>query len=263
MAAIEDSTVQTNKTDADDMNRDEAAPPELNTIPKSVIEAMRLVMKEAQKAASDQLENAKAALKRDRTAFEGQKAKLENELTETKAALEAEKASHHRTIESSESLRVAAQQHEEIVHRLTKERDQARALNQGLESDKSELQKDHQSKGTELRQLNAQLVELKQQLEDLELKKSQLETETTRLSDKDVKATQENARLTAENRKLTAELMMANEALSNTEKRRQDTVDRFKKVQIEIFNLKAEVGEKVSELKRLKRAALPSAASQD
>lgn len=245
------------------MNGDTAAPPLLNAIPESVIAAMGLVMKEAEKAASDQLESAKAGLATDRAAFEVQRANLETELSETKAALAAEKAAHQQSIESSESLQIAEQQHEEIVNRLTRERDEARALSQDLKSEKSDLQKGHQSKGAELQQLSAQVIELRHQLEDLQQSKSQLEAETARLTEKDVSAEQEHAHLTLKNRKLTTDLIATKETLTATEKRRMETVDRFKKAQLEIFTLKAEVGDMVSELKLLKQAPPASVPPQE
>lgn len=255
--------MQTNNTDSDEMDRDAVVPPVLKAIPESVLEAMSLVMKEAEKAASDQFESAKAGLATDRATFEAQRANLETELSETKAALAAEKAAHQQTNESSESLHIAEQQHKEIVNRLTRERDEARALSQDLKSEKSDLQKGHQSKGAELRQLNAQIIELRQQLEDLQQSKSQLEAETARLAEKDVNAAQEHARLMVENRKRDTDLIATKETLTATEKRRIETVDRFKKAQLEIFTLKAEVGDMVSELKHLRRAPPPSVPPQE
>ena len=255
--------MQTNNTDSDEMNRDTAAPPLLNAIPESVIEAMGLVMKEAEKAASEQLESAKVVLATDRAAFEVQRANLETELSETKTALAAEKAAHQQAIDSSESLRIAAQQHEEIVNRLTRERDEAQALSQDLKSEKSDLQKGHQSKGAELQQLNAQIIELRHQLEDLQQSKTQLEAETARLAEKDVSAAQEQSQLTLKNRELTTNLIATKETLTATEKRRMETVDRFKKAQLEIFTLKAQVSDMVSELKLLKHAPPPSVSPQE
>lgn len=202
---------------SDNMDRDEApqsaeSPPVLGNIPEPVVEAMSLVMQEAQRAASAELESAKRALARDRTEFEAQRAALENSLNEAKAGLDAEKAAHQRTIENSESLRSAAQKHDEVVAKLEQERD---ALQQRC---------------------------------------SQLATQVGELSDKGASRAQEQARLTVEQKHLATELATSQENLAATEKRRVETADRLKKAQLEIYTLKAEVGDMAAELKRLKRA---------
>lgn len=202
---------------SDNMDRDEApqsaeSPPVLGNIPEPVVEAMSLVMQEAHRAASAELESAKQALARDRAEFETQRAALENSLNEAKAGLDAEKAAHQQTIENSESLRSAAQKHDEVVAKLEQERD---ALQQRCR---------------------------------------QLETQVGELSDKGASRAQEQARLTVEQKHLASELATSQENLEATEKRRVETADRLKKAQLEIYTLKAEVGDMAAELKRLKRA---------
>ena len=211
---------------SDDMDRDEApqsaeSPPVLGKIPGSVVEAMSLVMQEAHRAAAADLESAKQALAADRAAFEAQRTELGSSLSEAKAAVEAEKAAHQQTIENSESLRSAAQQHNDVVTKLQQERD---ALQQRC---------------------------------------IQLETQVAELSDKGATRAQEQARLTVEQKHLASELATSQENLAATEKRRLETADRLKKAQLEIYTLKAEVGDMVAELKRLKRAPAQSEPTQD
>lgn len=211
---------------SDDMDRDEApqgaeSPPVLGKIPGPVVEAMSLVMQEAHRAAAADLKSAKQALAADRAAFEAQRTELESSLSEAKAAVEAEKAAHQQTIENSESLRSAAQQHNDVVTKLQQERD---ALQQRC---------------------------------------IQLETQVAELSDKGATRAQEQARLTVEQKHLASELATSQENLAATEKRRLETADRLKKAQLEIYTLKAEVGDMVAELKRLKRAPAQSEPTQD
>lgn len=211
---------------SDDMDRDEApqsaeSPPVLGKIPGPVVEAMSLVMQEAHRAAAADLESAKQALAADRAAFEAQRTELGSSLSEAKAAVEAEKAAHQQTIENSESLRSAAQQHNDVVTKLQQERD---ALQQRC---------------------------------------IQLETQVAELSDKGATRAQEQARLTVEQKHLASELATSQENLAATEKRRLETADRLKKAQLEIYTLKAEVGDMVAELKRLKRAPAQSEPTQD
>lgn len=82
----------------------------------------------------------------------------------------------------------------------------------------------------------------------------QLGSELSDLTDKDANHSTEQARLNVEHSHLASELEAAKESLAATEKRRVETADRLKKAQLDIYTLKAEVGDLVAELKRLKRA---------
>lgn len=199
----------------EELTRDLATPPVLGAIPDAVVDAMGLVMREAQKAAQRELEGIRAQLDNDRSVFESQREKLKAELNEAQTALEAEKTAHQQTIRNSESLRTAATKHDQIVAQLKQERD---ALQQRC---------------------------------------TQLETQVSDLSNKGATRAQEQARLSVEQKHLESELLNAQETLSATEKRRLETADRLKKAQLEIYTLKAEVGDMVAELKRLKRAPIP------
>ena len=79
----------------------------------------------------------------------------------------------------------------------------------------------------------------------------------------DALASGEQARLNVEQKYLASELATSQENLAATEKRRLETADRLKKTQLEIYTLKAEVGDMVAELKRLKRAPAQPEPTQD
>lgn len=193
--------MQSNDADRDELNPERVSPPVVGTIPESVVEAMRVVMQEAHKAASAELDTLRADLARERSAFETERSSLQQALTEAQAAVTAEQSAHQKSLAESEMLRQAGA-----------ERD---ALQQHC---------------------------------------AQLESKLSDLTDKDATQAKEQARLNVEHSHLASELEAAKESLAATEKRRVETADRLKKAQLDIYTLKAEVGDLVAELKRLKRA---------
>ena len=192
--------MQSNDADRDELNPERVSPPVVGTIPESVVEAMRVVMQEAHKAASVELDTLRAELASERSALETERRGLEQALNEAQAAVAAEQAAHQKSLAESEMLRKAGAERDALQQRC-----------------------------------------------------AQLESKLSDLTDKDANHSKEQARLNVEHSHLASELEAAKESLAATEKRRIETAERLKKAQLDIYTLKAEVGDLVAELKRLKR----------
>ena len=204
--------MQTTAEDYEPHERDHS-PPLLEAIPQPVVEAMSLVMETARDAAKTELAGDLEKLEQDRAAFETERAQLNAALAEAQAAIAAEKSAHQASLKGSQSLRMAALEHDEIVDRLTRERDQ-------------------------LAQRNAEL-----------------EGQIARMTELALQADKAQLRLDSEHKRLAAELAQSQQMLSEAQQRRDQTAERLKKAQLEIYTLKAQEGDRVSELKRLQRQA--------
>lgn len=96
---------------------------------------------------------------------------------------------------------------------------------------------------------------LTRQRDQLAQRNADLEGQIAHMTELSQHADQAKLRLDAEHKRLAAELAQSQEMLSEAQLRRDQTAERLKKAQLEIYTLKAQEGDRVSELKRLQRQA--------